>query len=227
MERRNRRKGFTLIELLVVVAIIAILAAMLLPALSQARERARQATCMSNLKQFSLIFSMYVNDYDGYLPTSRENVNNNRWYHILVNWGGVKAPGAPAPWGNDLYQRAPSVWECPTVKRWPLNYKPFGAYGWGAIYMSYMLNRDVCFYDSHIDDWQGLRIDRIKSPAKMILLVEGNRYHTQMYGSDQYLDPNNPSVRVAYRHNKGANALYVDGSVRRTERVIAQYLYDY
>lgn len=69
------RKGFTLIELLVVIAIIAILAAILFPVFAQAREKARLATCTSNMKQINLSLLMYIQDYDETFP----DVANNWW----------------------------------------------------------------------------------------------------------------------------------------------------
>ncbi len=79
--KSDRKGGFTLIELLVVVAIIAILAAMLLPALSQARERARAAVCMSNMKQVGIAFEMYKNDFDSLYPDN-PNWKSKLWQYV-------------------------------------------------------------------------------------------------------------------------------------------------
>ncbi|MBC8143645.1 MAG: prepilin-type N-terminal cleavage/methylation domain-containing protein [Armatimonadetes bacterium] len=79
---RNVRRGFTLIELLMVIAIIAILAAILFPVFAQAREKARQTACLSNLKQLGLSLSMYGQDYDETLMTTQ--LDGLRWPQLLA-----------------------------------------------------------------------------------------------------------------------------------------------
>jgi prepilin-type N-terminal cleavage/methylation domain-containing protein/prepilin-type processing-associated H-X9-DG protein len=89
--RRSYGRAFTLVELLVVIAIIALLAALLLPALGGAKVKAREASCLSNLRQIGLGMRMYADEHEGWLPTTTHgNPTNASWIYTLAPFlGGV------------------------------------------------------------------------------------------------------------------------------------------
>ncbi len=114
-------RGFTLIELLVVIAIIAILAAVLFPVFSRAREKARQAACSSNLRQIGTAFALYAQDYDDLLPDRRDLKNSlPGGYRPWSGWPPSDPRGGWAVVVLDPYVRNGGIWSCPSTAGTPL-----------------------------------------------------------------------------------------------------------
>jgi prepilin-type N-terminal cleavage/methylation domain-containing protein/prepilin-type processing-associated H-X9-DG protein len=185
-----RDRGFTLIELLVVIAIIAILAAILFPVFAQAREKARQATCVSNMKQMGSAFAMYVQDYDGTYPQVG--------YYI---GGGTKPP--VMYWDDAIQPYAKNVtfMVCPT---WSMD---VGVYGYIVKTTSYSIDSDNYAYPPKV-----VREAQVTRPADTILVFEPRTGGP--WGAACRKNSATDGWTPYERHNQQTNLLFFDTHVR-------------
>jgi prepilin-type N-terminal cleavage/methylation domain-containing protein/prepilin-type processing-associated H-X9-DG protein len=169
----SRVAAFTLIELLVVIAIIAILAAILFPVFAQARERARAATCISNLKQLNLGVMMYSQDYDETFPPSWSNMQGEPAGGC---WLGMNGDGTCDWFWSQIvypYHKSYQIYDCPSspgpAAEWfTKNMKIAGNYG---------ANGFVIKYD-WAGDGSGTSIPQaaLSAPADTVLTIESGAY---------------------------------------------------
>ncbi len=208
------RRGFTLIELLVVVGILAVLAAILFPVFARAREKARQASCLSNVRQLLVGLHMYASDNDDFLP---------RHCPCCPHYTGT-APNLVyfhGCWAAQIYPyvKNSQVFACPSARDSPMSGQLSAAGGnFPAVSRGYGFNLGL--------DYR--LMGQVRFPADCFALADSNNYD----GTDPTRDccptgfigptPRGPGCcavkapfgHVSQRHNEGANVGYVDGHAK-------------
>jgi len=205
-----KKNGFTLIELLVVVAIIAILAAILLPALAQAREKARQATCISNLKQIGLGIALYAGDYNEYLMYN-DAVGTRQWTYFLYNTGYLPRPSL----GKTTLFVCPSSTKSGKWESYGGNY--IFTYGMRLGYGGPPWVMDPSLFYTPAGDLLTC-LKKVVKPASFIIISDSVYGPSAGVGQDPCFSywPTNVSVGgggIYLQHAGRANCLFVDGHV--------------
>lgn len=220
---RAERKAFTLIELLVVIAIIAILAAILFPVFAQAREKARQTTCASNLKEIALAIVMYAQDFDETFPMANYPLAgaNFIWSGMVEPYVKIGHPGLTSQIkdGSTL-----GIWACPNFA---VAY-PDGTAAGNAPSRSYMANANL------MPSWETqltvrptgppVTLAAVDTPAQTVMVMPGRGGTAWHNGKDincnaatngTSLVTRDRNYCVArYRHSGGENYALTDGHVK-------------
>jgi prepilin-type N-terminal cleavage/methylation domain-containing protein/prepilin-type processing-associated H-X9-DG protein len=219
---RNKR-GFTLIELLVVIAIIAILAAILFPVFAAARENARKAGCISNLKQLATATRMYVDDNGNKMMPGTTNgwENNHLWWLKVDPYlkSLVKSP-------ND--DRLQGVYVCPSAPRLPPSLQNLArCYGYNAYYLGGPPSSNTVLDPPGNQTTFVVAEGQIESPATTVMYMEVWRYDAQAkaawkngHGTAFAVPPSQSTVcKPDYvwppgRHRGLTNVAFVDGHLQ-------------
>jgi len=201
-----KTKGFTLIELLVVVAIIAVLVAVLLPALQSARKRGKSVLCQSNLKQLANFFVLYGQEYDDYVATNAVVPGGSRWYDVLATY---------AEMGRNL-KTLRKVLVCPdnaipgSLVEWPGGeYLPLTNYAQSDALMAAF---HYWLWPSGKEWGPPFRFNDFVNPSGKMILADATTHGIEACWY-RFTADTRYQLEVADIHHRGTNALYADGSV--------------
>jgi prepilin-type N-terminal cleavage/methylation domain-containing protein/prepilin-type processing-associated H-X9-DG protein len=205
------RSRFTMVELLVVIAIVAILAGLLLPALSSSRDRARLALCLGNIREVTLMHLFYADTNGGFFCPA--------WDSSFDSWessANHRGPGILARSVPDSSAASGRVFECPEAKS-----SLYTNLAWTACYAGYGMNYLLSFADSSAQppNYRPCRITQIRNPSKLVLLSDTACF---LAGSDGRPSPTaflyNPSSGKGgysdFRHSGVCAVSFVDGHVQ-------------
>ncbi len=224
----QRRRGFTLIELLVVIAIIAILAAILFPVFAKAREKARQISCLSNVKQLSLGYIQYMSDSDGVTPLASDGPSGDMakasgpgwmYYKTFTNATNTSVFD-PIKGSLYSYVKSTQVYVCPDDALGAKN----GINGGSGD--SYASNACINVHDSTIEPRPGKNEAVFDNPSAVMMLGEesanlsstdsGTTNDAYLYAPDKSTNPDTHPDQSSTRHTNGSNFSYMDGHAKWT-----------